>query len=493
MQKQKSQSTPDLRADGWANLLTGIGIKGRDKTAHTTYIADNRLEYHELTQMYRGDGLARRLVDLPVHDMFREWFTIEGDTDGVIDTCLSKLNARKSLKRAQRFGYLYGGALAILGINDGGMYFDPVNEKKIKSIEHIHVFDRWRVTLNTADLYVDPNLDKYGKPEYYNIVPIYGAPFRVHESRVLRFEGVDVADQMRIQNQGWGDSVLQSVYDRLRGLGESYLNIENILDEFILGVLTIDNLQELIANGKEALIQKRLSQIDLSKHIINSILVDKEEKFERHSTTTTGLKELMDVLIEGVSAARGIPVCLLMGRSVGGLGSEDASLVRLYYDLIASQQEEDLRPQLEQLIRYINIANNNVLGEEWKICFNSLWQPTQKDEVATKLVQAQADQIYIANGVLLPEEVALARFGGDHYSSDMALSPVHQSELEIYKQTPDDSESVISEVKREEENTITKPEDRLGALKTTDLKTMAMGSPLSGAVKDVISEKKGSC
>ena len=57
---------------------------------------------------------------------------------------LRKLNAKKSLKRAQRFGYLYGGALAIMGINDGGRYWEPVKENKIKSIEHIHVFDHAR-------------------------------------------------------------------------------------------------------------------------------------------------------------------------------------------------------------------------------------------------------------------------------------------------------------------------------------------------------------
>jgi len=501
MRKSQIIQKNDLHADGWANLLTGIGIKGRDKTASTTYIADARLEYYDLTQMYRGDGIARRVIDLPVHDMYRQWITIEGDTDNIINKYLRKLNAKKSLKRAQRFGYLYGGALAIIGINDGGRYWEPVNENKIKSIEHIHVFDRWRITLNTADLYVDPNLDKYGKPEYYNIVPIYGAPFRVHESRVLRFEGIDVADQMRIQNQGWGDSVLQSVYNRLRGLGESYLNIENILDEFILGVLTIDNLQELIAAGKEALIQKRLTQIDLSKHIINSILVDKEETFERHSTTTTGLKDLMDVLIEAVSASTGIPVCLLMGRSVGGLGSEDASLVRLYYDKISAQQEEDMLPQLEQLVRYINIANKNVLGNEWEIKFKSLWQPTQKDEVATKYNQAQTDQIYMMTGALYPEEVALARFGGDHYSDDMALSPMHQAELEQYKQELGNTESTIADINREKENTISDPADRLGVNKTTDLKTMAMGFPkesskpvgtssMQGAVEDVIAKKQ---
>lgn len=504
----QTRTSEDLksRSDGWANLLSGIGIKGRDKTAHTTYIADARLEYYELTQIYRGDGIARRIIDQPVHDMYREWFTLEGDTDGKIENTLRKLNAKKSLKRAQRFGYLYGGALAILGINDGGKYFDPVNENKIKSVEHIHVFDRWRVTLNTADLYVDPDLDKYGKPEFYNIVPIYGAPFRVHESRVLRFEGLDVSDQMRIQNQGWGDSVIQPLYNRLRGLGESYLSLENILDEFILGILTIDNLQELIANGKEALIQKRLTQIDLSKHIINSVLVDKDEKYERIHATVAGLGDLMDKLIEAASAVSGIPIPLLMGRSVAGLSDAETGQIRFYYDKIAAQQEEDARPQLEQLIRYINIAEGNPLGEEWKINFKPLWQQTQKDLIATRLIQAQIDKIYSDMVAVYPEELGNSRFGGDQYSFDTILSDAHKTELEDFSQSPKGNESAVAEQRRLEEDKTRNPDERLGVNKTTDLRTMARPiqskgrskyadkseSAGSGAVKDQIRKRQDS-
>jgi phage-related protein (TIGR01555 family) len=440
-----------VRQDGWANLLTGMGIKGRDATAHTTYLADARLEYYELTQIYRGDGIARKAVDRPVHDMYREWFDIEGDTDGIINTELRKLQAKKNLKRAQRFGYLYGGALAILGIEDGGTYADPVNEKKIRAVRHIHVFDRWRVTLNTADLYIDPDVDKYGKPEYYNIVPIYGTPFRVHESRVLRYEGVDVADQIRIQNQGWGDSIIQSMYGRMRGLGESYDSIENILKEFIIGILTIDNLQELIANGKEGLIQKRLSQIDLSKHIINSVLVDKEEKYERVTSTVGGLGDLIDRLIEAVSAVTSIPVSILMGRSVAGLSDAETGQTRFYYDKIAAQQEEDALPQIEQLIRYINIAEGNPLGEEWKVNFKPLWQPTQKDLITTRNLQAQIDKMYADMGAVYPEEIGQSRFGGDQYSYDTILSDAHKAELEAFAQSPDGNESAIAEQKRREE------------------------------------------
>jgi phage-related protein (TIGR01555 family) len=461
-----------VQSDGWMNLLTGVGIKGLDKTQSTRFGADNRLEYQELTQIYRSEGIGRRVIDLPVHDMYREWFKIEGDTDGIIDKRMKMLNAKKQFKRAQRFGYLYGGALAIMGINDGGRYQDPVRENRIKSIEHIHVFDRWRITLNTADLYIDPDMDKYGKPEYYNIVPIYGAPFRVHESRVLRFEGVDIADQVRIQNQGWGDSTLQAIYNRLSALGEAYCSVGTVLQEFILGVLTIDNLMELIAAGKESVIQKRLTQMDLSKHIINSVLIDKEEKYERISTTTTGMADLMDKLIEAVSAVTGIPVCLLMGRSVGGLSAEDAAQVRFYYDKIAAQQEEDALPQIQQFVRYLNIAEKNVLGDEWDIVFNPLWQPTEKEIADTRFVQAQCDQIYIDRAVLTPEEVSVSRFGGDHYSYDTALSPEHQRMLEAHRQKPSSTSTAIAAVKSQGKET-TPPEDRLGVLKTTDYKTMA--------------------
>lgn len=434
-----------IHLDGWANLITGLGYAGSDKRLSTGFIAEPRLTYMDLTELYRSDGLAKRTVDLASNDMFRAWFRLEGDTDGLIEVRLKELDARKQLKKAVRLARLYGGALAVLGINDGGRYDEPVRENAIKSIEHIHVFDRWRMTVSTADLYLDPANRKFGMPERYLITPLYGTPFYVHESRVLRFEGEDVTDLIRIRNQGWGDSVLQSVWDRLRALGETYANLETILSEFIIGKMTITNLQEMIASGKEKIAQKRLNYVDMTKHIMNTILLDKEEEYERISTTVTGIAEITDRIIEAYCASTGYPVSLFLGRTEGGLSNSENGQIRFYYDKIAGMQQEELLPQLNRLINYINISLGKPIDDEWFVQFNPLWQPTQREITEQRYQQAQTDKIYLDSGVLMPEEVAKSRFGGDYYSYETALSEEHKIAVEENYQTLDIDEKEKAE------------------------------------------------
>jgi phage-related protein (TIGR01555 family) len=412
--------------DGWANLLTGLGLAGSDKRLSSAYISDANLTWSDLTYLYRSDGLAKRVINLMTDDMFRAWFKVEGDTDGKVELELKKLEAKKQLKQAVRLGRLFGGAVAVLGVNDGRTYDQPVNESAIKGVEHIHVFDRYRLTTDADNVYLDPKNKKYGTPERYLVTPLYGAPFYVHETRILRFEGEAVTDIIRIQNQGWGDSVLQAVWQQLRALGESYANCEHIIDEFIIGVMTITNLQEMISQGKEEKARKRLNLVDMTKSVMNTILLDNEEKYERISSTTTGVSDIMDKIIESLSSVTGYPVCLLMGRSQAGLSNDEASQIRFYYDVVKAEQEEKLEPQLNRLIHYINIGLGSPLEDQWFLKFNSLWQPTDKEIIEQRKMQAETDQIYLTNSVLMPEEVAISRFGGETYSHDTALSEPHK-------------------------------------------------------------------
>ena len=429
--KRTDSVDPKVHLDGWANLLTGLGYPGVDKRLSTGFIPDPRLTYTDLTYLYRSDGLAKRTVDLAVNDMLRAWYKLEGDTDGKIELRMKELDARKQLKRAFRLARLFGGSLVVIGINDGQTYEKPVNENRIKSIDHLHVFDRWRMTVNTADLYLDPANQRYGLPERYLITPLYGVPFYVHESRVLRFEGEDVTDLIRIQNQGWGDSILQAVWDRLRALGETYGNLETILDEFIIGTMTIDNLQEMLTSkegSKKA--QTRLNYVDQTKHVMNTVLLDKEEVYNRISATVTGLGEVTDRVIEAFCAASGYPVSLFMGRTEGGLSNSESGQIRFYYDKVSGIQQEDLLPQLNRLINYINLSLGNPLDEEWFVQFNPLWQPTQKEIVEQRKIQADTDKLYLDAGVLLPEEVAGSRFGGDTYTHETELTEEHKISLD---------------------------------------------------------------
>src|SRR5271163_3165066 len=68
------------RSDGWMNVLTGLGVCGRDKKQNAQFVLTNIFNRSELDQMYRGNGLLRLIIDLFAQEMLRQGFEVEGDT-----------------------------------------------------------------------------------------------------------------------------------------------------------------------------------------------------------------------------------------------------------------------------------------------------------------------------------------------------------------------------------------------------------------------------
>lgn len=418
-----------IHNDGWMNIYTGQGIAGVDKKLGTSFGKVPRLYEQELTDLYRGDGFGKRTINLPTGEMVREWFNIHGDTEGGILKYMDRIRARQVTNQALRWAHLYGGSLAVMLINDGGKLDTPLNEGNIKGIEQIRVYNRYRVTWTSADLYDDPEDPKFGQLQWYTISPVGTGggvqPFRVHETRCLRFEGEQVEDKIRQENNGWGDSIFQSVYSQLSDLTGSYHASKEVIDDFIQIIVKIDNLQELIASGQEDLVKKRINIMDLGRHVMNTIMLDTKEEYSKEASRTAGLDKLLDKFAEAYSAVTEIPLTLLMGQSPGGFNAKDEGSVRKWYDKIAQDQEDELRPQMERLTYVIMLSKegptNGKVIEDWSLEFNPLWQPTEAETVKMRKEQAETDKIYIDTGVLTPEEVTVSRFGGDEYSIDTSV------------------------------------------------------------------------
>ena len=416
-----------FNTDGWYNVLTGMGTRAYDKRKNTFIGMADRFDRQELTELYRGDGFGARVVDVPADDMVRAWFKVEGDSEGHIVQKTQDLAAKKFIREALIWSRLFGGAIVLMLIDDGQDLDQPVNLEQIRSIKGLQVYDRWDVSWTTSDLYNDPQEDKFGLPEIYKINNFTTATiFEVHETRLLKFEGELVPQFVKRENLGWGDSVINRVYERLRGLGDGYAGVEGLITEFIIGKLTIRNLQSLIGTKEGTKqIQERLQIIDMSQHMLNTILLDEKEEFERVSATgTQGLSKLLDQLVDSLAGVSGIPRVKLLGDQSKGLGSEASGNIRFYYDDISADQEEKLQPELERLCLYIQLAKDGEFkGKEldnWTIVFNPLWQPTAKEEAETRKAVAETDKIYFEMG-LSGEVIIVSRFGGETYSTSTVI------------------------------------------------------------------------
>lgn len=413
-----------LRQDGWINPITGLGIGGRDKTVSGFFgTCWNFSNWPELDALYRSDGMARRVIDVVAAEMVRQGWEIETPDGEMINEAIIDLNGMCMLTDLVKWSRLYGGAIIVMGINDGLPLDYPVDVNNIRSINWLRVYDRFQTFIQFDSYNCDLNSKNYGNPDFYEINEYRTAQtFTVHHSRVLRMDWALIPSREKEINQGWGDSVLQSTYEQLRNYGTTFANVALIMQDFVNGVLKIPDLSQYLASnacGRDD-IQQRLNYANITKSTLGMLVLDGGEDFEKLTTNVSGIPEIIDRFMLALSAVTGIPATLLFGRSPAGFNATGESDIRNFYDLIKQYQESKLRPCLERLIRYIMVSKEGPtkgrIPPKWTLKFTPLWQNSEEQEANIRRIVAETDAIYIDRGVLDPDEVAISRYGAGQWS-----------------------------------------------------------------------------
>ena len=411
-------------ADGWNNILTGLGIKGRDKRMSSDFRYE-RVYKNEVEELYGCDDMGEKAVDFLPEEMQREGFEIKHNLEDetLSDQMLGKyedLEGTVEFDRGLKWARLYGGAGIIMGIKDGQDPAEPVDEKRIQSIEFLNTLHRWELHPLSTSIQRDPTKPMFGFPEQYRINPEVGggenSTITVHHSRILRFDGARLPKNLFIRNNYWHDSVLNRFKNPLRNFQTGHDSAATLLHDFAQAVFKIKNLTEMIASeGGDQLVQKRMELVDACRSVVNAIIIEDGEEFERKVTSLQGLPEMLGKIEQRLVQASKMPHTVLLGEGPGGLGATGDSQKTDWFDYVARQQEINYKPQLEKFFRYCFLAKDGPTKgrepETWSIEFNPLWQMDQKEQADVDLKNAQADALYIDRAVLDPDEVAKSRFG----------------------------------------------------------------------------------
>lgn len=434
-----------ILSDGWANLKTGLGDPRRDKRVHTVPTID-LLTYEECAMLYRASDICQKIVDEPSDTAFREGWAVKvndgsGDKDlgEALDAELKKHQAYDKLTDALRWSKLYGGGALFCNWNDGQRADQKLDETRIKSLDSLAALDAREC--QPIDWYTEFTHPKFGLPRMYRVQPRLfatgfggrdpdekvdpGAPqtwLEVHESRILPMFGSRAnRAQIGIDAARWGDSIFQRVWQQVADFDSSMNASSALLADFSQPVFKVQGLAQLMAADREDVVRKRIELLNLSRSVIRGILIDADgEDFSRQTASLSGLDAVLVQLANRVAAACDYPVSLLFGQAPAGLNANGASDVRFWYDRIANTQRKAIKPVLTRLVYLLALAKQGPgKGRELKdfeVQPNPLWQASENEQSSRNLAQAQADQVYLTNGVLQPDEVRQSRFGGDRYS-----------------------------------------------------------------------------
>jgi hypothetical protein len=382
------------------NLVSGLGTD-RDKATGAAFIL-GVIDRQQLESMYRGDWLSRKLINIPADDATREWRNWQAEAKQIekLEEAERRLNLSGKIRAALKKARLYGGAALVMGIKGTT---DPAKELELDSVkadalEFVHVMARHEINVGELDLDVLSRF--YGEPKYYEVQSRTKGSVRVHPSRVVRFIGHELPSLDISGTDGWGDSVLQVAYDAMASAGQSHAGIAALIQEAKTDVINIPGLGDILSSkeGSARLIERfRLASI--AKSLVNTLVLDEKEVWNRHQVTFTGLTDTLTLMMQIVCGAADIPVTRMLGQSPGGLNATGESDLTNYYDHIASQQSNEIEPVLnrldEVLIRSALGSRPPEVWYEWA----PLWQMSDKDKAATSKTKAETFQIDLQSGL----------------------------------------------------------------------------------------------
>ena len=449
--------------DTLQNLLTGLGT-GKDPTQNSAFILTlldrNVLENMYRSDWISRKVVNAPAEDMTRE--WRNWQANEDQIES-LESCEKTHNIQVKVKKWIIRARLYGGAALVLGVDDGKDPSEPLDLDNIKqdSLKFVVVLNRYE--LNAGPRIYDVQSPWYTRPAYYTVAtPMFGfegesgitqpitpgtppqesvpgsikqeqqratlfrkisniipfrrpgsisaeieslpwiSPVQIHPSRVCELAGNELPDwRLAPLGGGWGDSVLQTVDDALRDAGTVFGGIAQMIADAKVDVVKIPNLSKILSSNEySSRLMQRFGFSNQSKSIINALLLDKEEEWERIRTEFGGLPMIMHEYITFVSGAAEIPVSRLFGQaqsrglSGGGTGGAGDTDLRNYYDNCMSKQRTDLSPALHALDEVMMRSAIGKFDPDIYYDWAPLYKADPKEIAQIAFQKAQATQIY---------------------------------------------------------------------------------------------------
>lgn len=415
-----------VRKDGWTSILTGQGMPN-SRLESNVYVPDICLNKFMLTELYKSDGISKRLVNLLVDDALRTFI----ECDGELKKELDRIKTKQHIIDAAIWARLYGGCAIVAFIDDGREMDRPLNYNNIRKVISFRTYDRYQITWFQEDLSKNFYDEYYGEPEVFTITPYEGESFRVHRTRMHIMGGERLPNFEKVCNDYWDISVLQDVYTSIRNYAVSINASAEIVQNYIQVVVGIDDLELLLSapNGEKK-VQDRLKIHDTTASNYKAVFIDSQkETYEKHNSSVAGLADLLDKHLEHICAIKGIPMTKF-GRSPAGLNSTGTSDANNWDNIVEAYRTDQAAPCINWVIKLLEaqiLWNDKPKSYEWK--FPSLKPIDELQLAQIRLLTAQTDAIYLDRGGISNSELYRLRYADGFFNTDIQIEPNQLNKL----------------------------------------------------------------
>lgn len=348
--------------DAFRNVAARMGYGTPSLPEGTEYVL-TRLTYNYwlMITLYECQWLCRRIIDAPVHDMIRAWPRIISDLTPDQLKGFSRTLARCAVPATvgliMKWARLFGGAGGLMVIDGHENILDePLDLDAVSpgSFQGVIPFDRWSGIVPDAEVSTDFDYPgNYNLPKFYSIRADGVEKSKVHHSRILRFTGPTVPQPEFQAYSRWGISYLALVYEEVRKRDNMSTAILNLM--FRASILGQKNnqLAGLLSglNGPGDAAVKYYEIMQQQNQLLSNqsmLILPEDGGLESAQYTFGGVADVYQQFQLDLSGAAEMPVTVLWGRTLTGLGQSNDADLRLYEQKIAQKCSDEMNPVLQE-------------------------------------------------------------------------------------------------------------------------------------------------
>jgi phage-related protein (TIGR01555 family) len=384
-------------------MFSQVGLQyGGDRDIYEALGYDRILDYTKFSGRYQRQDIAKAIIDRPVKATWRggiQLLEAGDDKKTPFEKTWEELD--KSLKLHSKFVRLdklssigYYGVL-LLGLDDVQSattdFQKPIATGKRKLL---YVKPLAEGSAEVTQWETNPNNERYGQPKIYDVTintpgTDASTSVRVHYDRVIH-----VAAEL-LENETEGVPVLQAVYNRLFDLEKiTGASAETFWRDAKSGVLGNVDPEADIPDG---FLDTLKDQMDEYEHYLRRFLVGAGLDIKEFGRMLTSVDpgKYVDVQIQMISAATGIPKRVLTGSEKGELASTQDS--NAWKELIHDRRIEHAEPNIvratvDRCIKYKILPEPTT--SDYSVLWQDLWAPSEQEKAEVGKTRAEALRAY---------------------------------------------------------------------------------------------------
>lgn len=375
------------------------------------FAPQKRIDDGALIALYEGNGLFAKIIDTPAEEATRRSPTLRGNkcTAAFVADELGRLEWDEQALTAVRWARLFGGAIAVMLVDDGGRLEDPLRVEHVKSVADLRIFSRSQIETELVD----------DQPEYFHIASMYGG-FTAHASRRLTFRN-DRAPELSENTvfHLWGIPEFYRVNEAVQRAALASSQTVKMLDLCGQAVYKAHGISAALATEDgEQQIMRRLQVLDMARRMLNTVVIDAEgESYDFLALELAGRGEIAEIALRYLAAVSRIPPEILYNyRSPHWWRKSSPAATENNYNAVEGIQHRMLRGNVQRLVSLI-LRAGKAAGEipqipTVNIAFPPLWSESAVEKAtaaqsraAAQLDRAKAIQTYMETGAVGRQDV----------------------------------------------------------------------------------------